>query len=240
MLKNTWKILIIGFVVGSLLSCNAAQTLIKKRNLDVQTKMSSTIFLEPVANNKKSAYVNIRNTSDKELNINDAILTALKAKGYVIVQDPDKARFVLQANILQVGKSDLRSSEAALGSGFGGAIVGGLLASNSSEHTKTTTGLLVGAASFIADSFVDDTFYSMITDIQVRERPLSGEVITQEESLQRTQGSNEISQQISGANIKWKSYQSRVVSTANKANLEFKEAKTKLEEGLIRSISGIF
>jgi hypothetical protein len=42
------------------------------------------------------------------------------------------------------------------------------------------------------------------------------------------------------AQAKWKTYQTRIVSTANKVNLEFNEALKSLEDGLVRSISGIF
>jgi hypothetical protein len=35
-------------------------------------------------------------------------------------------------------------------------------------------------------------------------------------------------------------YRTRVVSTANKANLQYEEAATELTNGLARSISGLF
>jgi hypothetical protein len=38
----------------------------------------------------------------------------------------------------------------------------------------------------------------------------------------------------------WKRYQTRVQSTASKANLEFEEAAPELTSGLTRSIAGIF
>jgi len=38
----------------------------------------------------------------------------------------------------------------------------------------------------------------------------------------------------------WKRYQTRIVSTANKVNLEFAEAQPELVAGIVRSISGIF
>ncbi|MCP4553049.1 MAG: conjugal transfer protein TraT [Bacteroidetes bacterium] len=226
-------------VVLGLTSC-AGQTLIKKANLDVQTKMSATIFLEPVGQSKRIIYVNVRNTSDKELYIESKIKNTLTSKGYTLTQDPDSANFMLQANVLKVGKSDLRESESALAGGFGGALIGASLAGDSYNSIRNA-GLAAGVLGFIADAMVEDTFYSMITDIQVRERPLTGENIIQQQNTNVSQGTGtELTQTTTGGKVNWKIYRSRIISTANKVNLKFDEAQRELENGLIRSISGVF
>ena len=230
---------IIFLVVLGLTSC-AGETLIKKANLDVQTKMSSTIFLEPVGLSKMKIYVNIRNTSDKELHIESRIKNILISKGYALTQDPDSANFMLQANVLKVGKSDLRESESALAGGFGGALIGVALSGDSYNSTRNA-GLAAGILGFVVDAMIEDTVYSMITDIQVRERPLAGESITQQQNTNVSQGTGtKLTQQTTGGKVNWKTYRSRIISTANKVNLKFDEAQRELENGLIRSISGIF
>lgn len=239
MIKNIFKSTILLLVAIGLVSCGAAQTLIKKRNLDVQTKMSETIFLEPSASNQKNLYVSIRNTSDKKLTVESNIKSILTSKGYTLTKDPGKAHFTLQVNILKVGKSDLRASQSALSSGFGGALIGSSF--GGTDKASAGLGLAAGIAGFVGDALVSDTFYSMVTDIQVRERPLSGETITQIQSTSLTKGSNAaISQNTNYTKVNWKTYRSRIVSTANQVNLDFKDAKLKLEEGLTRSISGLF
>ena len=55
-----------GVALMLLSGCAASQTMITKRNLDVQTKMSETIFLDPVGPEQKVMYVEVRNTSDKD------------------------------------------------------------------------------------------------------------------------------------------------------------------------------
>lgn len=45
--------------------CGAMGTAIKKRNLDVKTQMSETIWLEP--SNNRTVYLQIKNTSDKDM-----------------------------------------------------------------------------------------------------------------------------------------------------------------------------
>ena len=50
--------------------CSAIDKSIKHGKLDVQTRMSETVFLDPVAENKRTVVLQIRNTSDKkDLNI---------------------------------------------------------------------------------------------------------------------------------------------------------------------------
>ncbi len=226
-------------IILGLTACGSAETLIKKRNLAVQTKMSSTVFLEPVARDKRLIFVNIRNTSDKQLTIQDRIRALLSSKGYRIVDDPAQASFMLQANVLKVGKSNLQETSSALNGGFGGALVGLALAGDS-QSSRRNAGLAGAVVGFVADALVDDVLYTMITDIQVRERPLNDEIVTQQQKTAITQGISTHTTQQSKAQIKWKTYRTRIVSTANQVNLNFETAKLKLEEGLVRSISGVF
>lgn len=223
--------------------CGAAHTAIKKRHLDVQTKMSETIFLEPTAPDKKIIFVDIRNTSDKDMNVTDTILASLKARGYTITTNPQQANFMLQANILQVGKSDLRQAQNALDGGFGGAVLGATAgyAVSGGNRDVAAAGLIGAAVGVVADALVDDTYYSMVTDVQIRERPLSGEAIVQSQSANIKQGSaTNVKQDINGAKVEWKTYRTRVVSTANKVNLNFEEAQPALQDALGKSLSGLF
>ncbi|NPA61855.1 MAG: conjugal transfer protein TraT [Epsilonproteobacteria bacterium] len=250
-MKKIFKILFLVGVILSINSCTAMHTAIKKRNLDVQTKMSKTIFLEPVAPSKRVIFVDIKNTSDKDLNIVGAIKERLQKSGYILTDNPDNAHYMLQANILQVGKSDLRGVANALRAGFGGAVVGGAIGSVS-DRSFTSYGsynskgaiigtLVGGIASVVGDALVDDVIYVMITDLQIKERPNGDEVIQQTQNTSTTSGTaTKINQTVSYGNAKWKIYRTRIVSTANKVNLEFEEAKDSLEKSLIKSISGIF
>lgn len=234
-------LLLMAFLLLS--GCGAMHTMIKKRNLDVQTKMSDTIFLDPVSPDKRIIYVSVRNTSDKQLTIKGEIINRIKQGGFKVTDDPDKANFMLQANVLQAGRADLRSINSAFDSGFGGAILGGSVAAASGSSSRgVVVGGLVGAtAGFIGDALVEDVLYSMITDIQVRERPLKGEVVVQEQNTNARQGSStSLKQNVTGGEVNWKIYRTRIVSTANQANLEFPDARAPLEEGLYRSIGGIF
>lgn len=244
-IMNSIKVLIALVLISSLTACGAVHTAVKKRNLDVQTKMSDTIFLEPVSPAKRIIYVDIRNTSDKELTIEQEVLARLNNSGFTVTDDPEAANYMLQANILQVGKSDLRTATGALQAGFGGAVAGAAIGStmgSSYSSGRVVGGGLIGAGlAVVGDAMVDDTFYQMITDLQIRERPLKGEVITQTQDTDAAQGTaTRLQQSVTGGQVQWKTYRTRVVSTANQVNLEFEEARKVLEDGLVRSVGGIF
>lgn len=236
--------LVFGLVASALGGCSAMQTAIDKRNLDVQTKMSDSIFLEPVSPDKKVIYVRIRNTSDKAFDIKQGVLQNLTASGYRVTSNPDEANFMLQANVLQVGKADIRSVNNAVEAGFGGATLGaGIAVASGADRSRNVAvgGLLGAAIGVVGDALVDDVLYSAITDVEVRERPRAGERIVQRQTTNATQGSaTTLSQNVSGGQVDWKIYRTRVASTANQVNLEFVEAKPALESGLVRVISGVF
>ena len=253
-LSSIVKLGLIGAILTVTFSgCTAMTTAIKKRNLDVQTKMSETIFLEPVSPSKRVVYVDIRNTSDKDLNITESIKEKIKKSGYTITDNPDKAHFMLQANVLQVEKSDLGTAESALNAGFGGAVIGGTIGAIAGSHSTpygyrniNSRGAMIGAmwgwlVDTISGAMVKDIVYVMITDLQLKERPQEGEIIKQTQNTSATSGTaTRVNQTVSGGNPKWKIYRTRIVSTANKVNLSFEDAQATLENGLTKSIGGIF
>lgn len=223
--------------------CQAVSTSVSKSELNVQTKMSDTIFVEPVAPEKRIIFIDVRNTSDKDLNVADQVKQIIKSRGFTLTDNPDKANYMLQAVILQVGNTNLNGNTSALESGFGGAVVGAGLGSavSGSNQDAVVGGLLGAAAGVVGDALVKDTVYTMVTDVQVRERPNKGETVTQTQKASAEQGaSTRLQQSVSGAASEWKIYRTRIVSTANKSNLSFEEAKDPLVQGLIRSLSGIF
>ncbi len=236
--KLSWRCTVTVALILTITGCAAINTSIEKSDLDVQTRASESVFLEPVAPSKRIIFVSVRNTSDRDLEIKPRIVERLSNSGYQITQDPDEAYFMLQANILKVGKDNQQASDSYLEAGFTGAALGNAVSGSSDTGKGIVIGALVG---IIADALVDDTLYTMVTDLQLRERPRNNEVVTQQQSEESTQGSNtSISQSSSLSSVEWKIYHTRIVSTANQVNLEFDEAQAALEDGLIRSIAGFF
>lgn len=231
----------------SLAACGATTTAISKRNLDVQTKMTESIFLDPVPASERTVFVQVRNTSDKpDFDIEPAVRAAIASRGYRVVDDPAQARYLLQANVLQAGRSSDDAAEDSFAGGFGSTILGGAAGAGAGRVLSEEPGVIIGgalagaAASAMADAFVQDVTYSIISDVQVSERAGQGVVVTEstrQELSQGTSGSRVLS---STETSEWKRYRTRVMSKANKVNLEFEEAAPDLVAGLTRSISGIF
>ena len=232
--------------------CAATKTLFKKGKLDVQTKMSETVFLDPVSPEKQIVYVDVKNTTDQELpGIEEDVKSRRMQNGYRVTDDPEDASFILQANVLKVGKTDPSEANSMLGGGFGGVIegaviggvIGGAIGGDVDDFNKgTVVGALAGGvAGFLFDSMVSDVLFTMVTDIQVRERAKEGEIVSQTHDTDAPQGTSTQTTQVSSVdNVKWKIYRTRIVSVANKVNLKFEEAKPHLRAGLVRSIGGIF
>ena len=231
-----------------LAGCAATQTMISKRNLDVQTKMSKTIFLNTVEDHQKTVYVQVKNTSDKpNFKLDNKVKSILESKGYKVVTSLSKAHYLLQANILQVGKLDPSASEkmflGGYGSGIKSAAAGvavGALAGGVRAGSMLAGGLAGGILDTIANAAVKDVTYTVISDLQISERVTKGARVKQTDESTLSQGTSSVSKQISTYQAGWMLYQTRIMSTANKANLKFEKALPVLEEGLSNSIAGIF
>ncbi|MDH1654700.1 complement resistance protein TraT [Enterobacter roggenkampii] len=226
----------------ALSGCGAMSTAVKKRNLDVKTQMSETIWLEP--SSEKTVYLQIRNTSDKDMSgLQAQITNELAAKGYRVTSSPDAAYYWIQANVLKAEKMDLRDAQGFLKTGYEGAAMGaalgaGITAYNSSSAGATLgVGLATGLIGMAADAMVEDVNYTMVTDLQISER--SKVAVTTDNIAALKQGTSGVKLQTSTEQGNRAKYQTRVVSNANKVNLKFEEVKPVLEAQLAKSIAGI-
>lgn len=237
-------------LLAVLAGCAAVHTSIAKKDLDVQTKMSDTIFLDPVGPEKRVIFLDVRNTSDKtNFDILLPVKQALQSRGYIISNDPEAAHYWLRANVLSVDKASPTAAETALHSGYGGSLagaaagaaIGGGLGGWSGAGIGGLAGVVVGGAvETIADAAVKDVTYMVVTDIEIAEKAKDGVLIKQDSLQDAKQGIGGSRRQTSSEVSDRKKYRARVVSTANQVNLEYEAAAPSLTSGLVRSISGLF
>lgn len=216
-LKTPLRTMLLASSVILLASCAATSTLIEHHNLDISTHLSKTVFLNPVTDSQKTLYVSVKNTSEQTLSIQQPLIYALKANGYRIVTNPNTAHYLLQANILTVGKMSISASQSALGGGYGSALAGagtGAALGALSGHSSNVLagGIAGGVIGLATDSLVKDVNYTMITDVKISER--TGKAL--------------------------KPIYTRIVSNANQVNLAFNTARPALERGLVKTLAGIF
>ena len=248
MIKQAKKYLVVAVIttsMGSLVGCNTTSKMIKHGKLEVETKMSETIFLDPIDDNKKTVLLQIRNTSDKSgLEIESKIRSAIESKGYRIVNSTQSANIMIQANVLQVGKSTLENPFQALTGGYGsglegfatGAAIAG--ATGGSGRSMLGIGLITGIGNTILDAAVEVVNFTMITDLQISEKA-DGEYVSESSNANLKQGTSGYKKSTWEKKTNWKKYQTRIMSVAKKTNLKFEEAEPKLTEGLVKSISGL-
>ncbi|MFT4058925.1 MAG: complement resistance protein TraT [Legionella sp.] len=228
-----------------LTGCAATQTALEHSSLQVSTKQSDTIFLEPISSKQKTIYLSIKNTSDEEININEALKNSLIGKEYQVVSNPEKGHYLVQANILKIGKMSVAASQSALGGGYGSAIAGAVAGTAAGSFTQSSAGMIAGGLAggvigLAADSLVKDVNYTMITDVQISERAGKGIKINEQFQSHLKNGSSTVTSQTSSQDSQYQRYRTRVVSNADKVNLKFQDARASLEQGLVKVISGIF
>lgn len=217
-------LILISIIPLFLIGCAATQVALEKKDLKVQTKMSKSIFLDLDNQIEKSAFIQVKNTSDKDIDLTNALKQAVRKQGYTLVDSAKKAAYIYQCNILYVGEVDPAALRTAVHRGFGygyGATVGGAAAGGAIGYGlgggtgaaigAASGGLLASAAELITGSLTKDVTYTIMTDIQLTEKTTKGKKI----------------------------HKARVASTAEQVNLEWEEAEGQLVEGLAKSLGGL-
>ncbi len=235
------RIAALGAVAVGLSGCAAAQVALQHKNLNVQTKMSNTIFVPPVSPAKQTVYVQFKNTSDESLDVpalEQELDADLTSQGYRVVPYT-QAHYVMQINVLSIGKMSPSAAQSALGGGFGsalaGAAAGGLI--GQSYMGAGIGGAVAGIGGLVADSLVKNVTYAMITDVQIGVR--SRHAVSQSTNANLQQGTSTTTTQSTYKTGHWVDYRTRIVSTANKVNLSFKTALPALQGQLVHSLGGI-
>lgn len=158
------KVLHVGVSIASALvlftGCATSQ-------LQTSAKMTQSVFVNPVAKDKRTIFVSMRNTSGTDIMLEPRIVQALSNKGYMVIDDPEKATYVLMANVLYCNKK----SENNVGSGalMGGA-AGAIANSGSNARSMAAAGLAGAVVGGLIGKATEDTIYQMQVDIAIREK----------------------------------------------------------------------
>jgi len=220
MTKTRITLILISIIPLFLIGCAATQVGLEKKDLKVQTKMSKSIFLDLDNQIEKTAFVEFKNTSDKDIDLIEAIKKSVRDRGYTIVDNAKQAAYIYQGNILYVGEADPAALRTAVRGGFGstigggaagGAIGYGLGGGRGAVIGGAAGGILASATELISGSLTKDVTYTIMTDFQLTEKTTKGKKI----------------------------HQARVASTAEQVNLEWEEAEGQLVEGLAKSLGGL-
>ena len=125
-------LLVVIALYGSLFGCAATQVALSKRNLDVQTRTSTAIFVDPVARSKRTIYLQVRSgVMEFDRRAFKRFIKeqfAANEAGYRIVDNPNKAHFIMSVYVLNLEKTSPTAAQAALHKGFVGDVAAGAVA----------------------------------------------------------------------------------------------------------------
>lgn len=248
------KTLLTATIVTSLAGCTAINTSLNKRELVVDSQLSHSIVLEPLAPSNRIVYARIRDVSGNGMRpeMQNIIVKHLKNEGFVVTEDPEEANLMLNATIISASKTTAEEANALLSSGYKGGIEGAAIGAGVSSITggsgsaSMKAGLIAGAGGFFADALIEDAYYTFVMDVQLRERGLPGDSVknsTENASLKGLSTANAANLSLTkssverGANYNWITYETRIVTTANKMNLDIEEAIPAVQERTALSLS---
>ncbi len=233
--------MVFGFLVASLSSCSTVATGIEHAHLEVQAKMSNTIFLNPVRPDQKTIFVEFRNTSQVPMpDLKQMIIARLKQKGYKVIEDPYKAEFWLQGNVLYMGKESKHMTLAGmLAGGYGGALTGLAIGSGYGKVGAVGAGSLIGSAvGALAGAAIHVDTYIGVVDIQIKQR-INGTIQKQVNSNMQNGIGTKVKTNYK-TTTQYQAFRTRIGVEATQTNMNLKKAVPIIEDKLAREISGLF
>ncbi|WP_158768179.1 MULTISPECIES: complement resistance protein TraT [unclassified Paraglaciecola] len=243
---RTVKMAFVGLTILTLTSCAAVHTSIAKKDLDVQTKLSTSIFVDTVAPEKRKVYLEVRSAVMEfdrnafRVALNEQI--AGSGNGYTFVDSPDEAQYTMSVFVRNLEKASPSAAENYLSSGFQGVAAGSAIgyATGGSYRGAAAAGLIGGLASTAANAFVKDVTYLLVADIQIRERAKKGVIVRRDSKVNTKISDDGGTTQTYSEATNQKEYRTRVVTTANKANLELEEAQPLMFEKTAYAMASFF
>jgi len=234
-------------VSGILGGCAASQTMLAKKDLIVQTKTSTAVFVEPIAKAKRSIYLEVKSGVEafdrrafKEF-VSEQF--AASDNGYRVVDDPDAAQFTMVAYVLDLVETNPTAAEKALEQGYKGqAVLAGAVTGAVAGHSLGSTalgGLAGGVTEHVTSYLVKDVTYMLVCDVQIRERA-DGVAVRRDTDITTHVSDNGTTRQTASETLHHKEYRTRIVTTANKANLRLLDAEPEMFRKTAFAMSGFF
>ncbi len=248
------KLAALGAAVALFSGCAAIETSISKKDLVVQSKTSTAIFVEPVARATRTVYVEVRSGVPEfdRRTLSNYIRDEFSKNenGYRIVDEPDQAAYTMSVYVLNLEQTDQTAAQAALKQGYAGesalgGAAGALIGANRGTYRDAAGGALLGSVltagtSLIANSLVKDVTFMLVCDVQVRERAAKGALVKRDSLVDTKISDAGSSRQTLSEVSDRKEYRTRVVTTANKANLKLEEAQPSMFSKTAYALAGFF
>lgn len=249
-LKSYGRIFLIAAAVITLGGCAATQVALSKKDLDVQARTSTAIFVDAVAKQKRTIFLDVKSGvmefDRRAFKTFVAEQFLANDNGYRLVDDPDQAQFTMIAYVLNLEKASPTAAEAALNQGYNGgsvvagAVAGGVINRGNPYRGAAIGGLAASAAEVIAGSLVKDVTYMLVCDVQIKERTNNGAIVRKDSKIDAKISDAGSSRQTVSEVSNQKEYRTRIVSTANQVNLKLEDAQSLMFKKTAYAMSGFF
>lgn len=233
-------------------------------SLQTNSTMSQSIFLDPVAKEKRVVFLNIKNTSSCQIHLKHKLKSSLEAKGYQISDDLENSTYILSTNVLYCDKKQENNTA-------GGALTGGAVGAGISAYNSSSAGgaIAAGAAGALLGGLLakmsEDTIYQMQVDVNIKQK-IQNKVLNQNVNINsqasvRDKKASGFLNSFSGnvrnekvgqlnanlASSTQQSYESDyverstiILAEAVKTGLKLEEASEILEDKIAAQIAGLF
>jgi len=141
--------------------------------LQTQAKMTRSVFLDPVAKSQKSIFISVKNTSGNGVDLTDKIVAGVKKRGYVVVDDPANAKYILMANILYANNLKEDNTGKGVVAGTTAGVIGGIASGGTGGgdlKARIIGGVIGAVAGGLIAHAAEDDVYRMVVDIDIREK----------------------------------------------------------------------
>ena len=250
-LKGIFQLTLLLIILSTFIGCAAIETSVAKRNLDVQTKTSTAIFVDPVKKELRTVYVDIRSgvmEFDRRA-FREHVMKEFgnNVNGYRVTDNPEEAQYLMSVYVLSLEKSSPTAAERALKQGYtgdrgAGAMAGAVVgAEHGGTASSTVGGGILGAlGTTAANAFVQDVTYMLVADVQIKEKTRKGVIVRKDTQISaKVSDGGTSTQRVSEATNR-KEYRTRIVTTANQANLELPDAQPVMFQKTAYAMSGFF
>lgn len=201
--------------------CYSVRTYIRYRSLTTSSELSQSIFLELGTELAPTILLSEGSTTGREISIRPFLEQRLLETGYIVVNDPEDATYVVQINHLSLLEFEL-GEEATLEDALGSALVAFAATSTAGTvarlggRASVGAGLVVGAVGFALDSSTKHIAHTLTTDILITET-VNGP------------GREKMS----------RSHETRLACGASKVNLKLAESLPAIKKQASASLSGL-
>jgi hypothetical protein len=162
--------------------------------------------------------------------------------GYTIVDSPEESQYAMSVFVRNLEKASPTAAANYLSSGYQGVAVGAAAgyATGGGYKNAAAGGLIGGLVSTAANAFVKDVTYLLVADIQIKERAGKGVLVRRDSKINSKISDDGGTTQTFSEATNQKEYRTRIVTTANKANLELEEAQALMFEKTAYAMASFF